>query len=153
MFVRQAQDTKQDRDLVFDLSNDPIVRKASFNTKLIEYEQHCKWYSKTILDKNILFFLVFEAEEFVGQIRFKRETEQSKECVISLSITKSFRGKHIAKQFMKVGIEEMQKKWRDIRSVIAEVKIDNVPSNAFFSKAGFELTSAANTYRLKMRSN
>lgn len=153
MFVRQAQNTKQDRDLVFDLSNDPIVREASFNTKPIEYEQHCEWYSKTISEKNTLFFLIFEAEEFVGQIRFNRKTEQSKECIISLSMTKSFRGRHIAKQFMETGIEEMRKFWCNIHSVIAEVKVDNTPSNALFSRAGFELTSTTNIYRLKLRSN
>ena len=59
MIIRQARDTKNDCDLIFSLSNDPLVRVNSFNTKPIEYADHCKWFEKTIADKNTLFFLVF----------------------------------------------------------------------------------------------
>lgn len=45
----------------------------------------------------------------IRQIRFKRESESSTECVISLSITKLFRGKYIACEFIKPGVEELKK--------------------------------------------
>ena len=69
-------------DFGFSPSNDPLVRSCSFNTKPIEYEQHCKWFVKTIADTDTLFFLVFADEverEFVGQIRFNRESKQFSE--------------------------------------------------------------------------
>lgn len=148
MTIRQAQNTKQDCDLVFSLSNDPLVRACSFNTNPIEYEQHCKWFAKTVSDSNILFFLVFEGEDFVGQIRFNRNSEVSMDCVISLSITERFRGKHIARQFIELGIEEMHNKWYGITTIVAEVKSDNAASNALFIKEGFKLVSSVNTYKL-----
>lgn len=150
MIIRQIENSKQDCDLIFSLSNDPCVRQASFNTKPIEYESHCKWFAKTTTDINTLFFLVFEEGDFVGQIRFNRESEQSTECVISLSITANFRGKHIAKAFLELGIEEMRKKWQEIKTVIAEVKSENTPSNALFQKKGFNLVSSVNTYKLSI---
>lgn len=148
MTIRQAQNTKQDCDLVFSLSNDPLVRACSFNTKPIEYVQHCKWFAKTVSDVNTFFLLIFDNKSFVGQVRFKRESEQSTECVISLSITKEYRGKHIAGNFLQLGIEELKKNWYNIKTVVAEVKDENTASNALFLREGFELISKVNTYKM-----
>ena len=151
MIIRTAQNLQFDRDLIFSLSNDPLVRANSFNQSKIEYSDHCKWYEKTLADKNTLFFLAFaddSEKDFVGQIRFKRDSAQSDECVISLSITEQFRGKHISSEFIELGIDEMKKCWYNIRSVIAEVKSENIASNKLFLKEGFELVSKVNTYRL-----
>ena len=153
MTIRPAQNTQTDRDLIFFLSNDPLVRSVSFNQDKIEYAEQCKWYGKTLADKNTLFFLVFADEterDFVGQIRFKRADEQAEECVISLSITEPFRGKHIAGEFMMKGIEEMQRMWQNIKAVVAEVKDENAASNALFMREGFELISKVNTYKLNI---
>lgn len=153
MIARKAQNNKIDCDMIFSLSNDPLVRANSFNQKKIEYADHCKWFEKAVADKNTLFFLVFaekNEKDFVGQIRFNRESESSSECVISLSITKQFRGKHIAHDFIKLGIEELKKNWHNVESVVAEVKDENIASNKLFIKEGFELISKVNTYRLNI---
>lgn len=151
MIIRNAKNKNKDCNLIYSLSNDPLVRSNSFNTKSIEYADHYKWFEKTVMDKNTLFFLVFSdesEEEFIGQIRFKRECENSNECVISLSITEQFRGKHIAKEFLELGIIELQKNWKKIDTIIAEVKDENIASNKLFEKEGFKLVSRVNTYKL-----
>lgn len=153
MQIRTTKQTSEDCKLVFSLSSDPLVRDCSFNTKPIEYEQHCKWFEKTVIDKNTLFFLIFDDGNFVGQIRFNRESEHSTECVISLSITKEYRGKHIAGKFLELGIDELKKNWYNIRSVVAEVKDENTASNALFLREGFELVSKVNTYMLNIYTN
>lgn len=148
MTIRQAQGTKNDCDLIFSLSNDPLVRSNSFNQNKIEYTDHCKWFEKAVADKNTLFFLLFADEsekDFVGQIRFNRESEKSTECVISLSITEQFRGKHIAGEFIELGIEELKKNWHNVESVVAEVKDENAASNKLFLRERFELI-----YRVKI---
>ncbi len=98
MTVRQAQDTKNDCNLIFSLSNDPLVRANSFNTKPIEYVAHCQ-----------------------------------------------FRGKHIACDFIKLGIEELKKNWHNVETVVAEVKDENAASNKLFLRERFELI-----YRVKI---
>ena len=156
MTIRSAQNTQTDRDLIFFLSNDPLVRSASFNTEQIKYTDHCNWFKKTLADENTLFFLVFADEkeqDFVGQIRFKRQSEQSEECVISLSITEQFRGKHIAAEFLQLGIDELKKNWQDIKYIVAEVKDENIASNTLFMKQGFSLISQVNTYKLDICEN
>ena len=153
MILRHVQNTISDCNLVFSLSNDPLVRANSFNQNKIEYTAHCKWFEKTVTNKNTLFFLVFTdkcEKDFVGQIRFNRESEASAECVISLSITESFRGKHIAPDFLELGIEELKKYWYSVDTVVAEVKDENVASNRLFVKEGFKLVSKVNTYKLNI---
>lgn len=153
MVIRLAKSIKSDCDLIFELSNDPIVRKFSFNQKAILYSDHCTWYKNNLANPNALVFLVFadtNETEFIGQIRFNRISENSSESTISLSITDPFRGKHIASQFLELGIKELSKNWSLINTVVAEVKEENVPSNKLFSSYGFILTPEANTYKLKM---
>lgn len=156
MIARKAQNNKIDCNMIFSLSNDSLVRSNSFNTKPIEYADHCKWFEKSVTDKNTLFFLVFTNEnekDFVGQIRFNRESEASIECVISLSITEQFRGKHIACEFLELGIGELKKNWHNIESVVAEVKDENAASNGLFIKEGFKLVSKVNTFRFSISEN
>ncbi len=150
MNIRKAINNKNDCNIVFALSNDPVVRACSFNTDPIEYENHCRWYKKNVDDINTLFFLIFDSDEFVGQIRFNRDSEESKKCVISLSITKEFRGKHIAGEFLKLGLAELKRCWNNIETVNAEVKTENTASNALFLREGFELISKVNTYKMNL---
>lgn len=142
MDIRKAENTKNDCDLVFSLSNDSLVRANSFSTKPIEYNSHCNWYKRTVLDNNTLFFLIFENKDFVGQIRFCREVENSESCIISLSITESFRGKHISSEFLMLGIKELHCFWIKIHYIIAEVKKENIPSNKLFEENGFILMNS-----------
>ena len=99
MIIRKAYNTQRDCDIVFNLSNDPVVRANSFSQDKIEYPTHKIWFEKTVADKNTLFFLIFLDEnekDFIGQIRYKRESENDTECIISLSMTEAFRGRHIS---------------------------------------------------------
>ena len=156
MTIRYVFNTSSDCLLIFSLSNDSLVRSASFTTDKIEYSDHCEWFKKTLADENTLFFLVFADEteqDFVGQIRFTRRSEQSEECVISLSITEHFRGKHIAAEVLQIGIDELKKNWQDIKYIVAEVKDENIASNKLFMKQGFSLISKVNTYKLDICEN
>lgn len=146
MVIRKVVNNITDCSLIYNLSNDPLVRANSFNSEPIVYENHVRWFNKVINDPNILFFLVFEGDDFVGQLRFVRTCEESKECVISLSITPEYRGKHIGRDFMDKGIIEMKKNWKKIEIVKAEVKCENEASNKLFMKDGFYLVSSVNTY-------
>lgn len=150
MIIRKVKDISVDCSLIYNLSNDPLVRINSFNSEPIIYENHVKWFNKVINDSNILLFLVFEDDDFVGQLRFVRTCEESKECVISLSITPEYRGRHIGQDFMDLGITEMKKYWKKIEIVKAEVKCENEASNKLFMKDGFDLVSSVNTYYKKI---
>lgn len=57
MIIRKVKDITVDSSLIYNLSNDPLVRINSFNSEPIIYENHVKWFNKVINDSNILFFL------------------------------------------------------------------------------------------------
>jgi hypothetical protein len=63
--IREA--TQDDVKIVFDLSNDPVVRSNSIRPGLIDWDEHQRWFAKKILDKNCIIFLAFKPEgEFIG---------------------------------------------------------------------------------------
>ncbi len=153
MDIRKAKNIEKDCNLVFILSNDPIVRANSFSTGKIEYADHVQWYKKMLNDSNVLFFLVFDGADFVGQIRFKRESGQDEECIISLSISEKFRGKGIAKSFIGLGIQKLKKSWHEIKEVTAEVKEGNIVSAKLFESVEFKAVEIGriNVYKLDIK--
>ena len=46
-YLRKA--TIEDRDLLFQWANDPLVRKNSFSTAEIAYEEHVDWYNRVLV--------------------------------------------------------------------------------------------------------
>lgn len=59
---------------VFNLANDPEVRKNSFNQKQINLEDHKIWFNKKISDQNCLLLISKINDDFVGSIRFEQDT-------------------------------------------------------------------------------
>lgn len=142
MTIRFAQSETENRDiqLVYDLSNDPDVRKNSFSHGRISWEEHRRWYSKTIHDPDILFFLIFDNKDFVGQIRFDRR-KNIVSPIINISITKKYRGKGFASDCLKLAVNELKINWTGTIRIIAYVLYENNTSNIFFAKNGFKLIS------------
>lgn len=72
--VRLANIT--DRQNVFDLSNDDMVRQNSINKNKILWENHVKWFDERIKNVEEPFFIVEnEKNDFVAQIRFNNAEE------------------------------------------------------------------------------
>lgn len=57
MQIRSVKNKENDCSLIYNLSNDPLVRSNPFNSEPIIYENNVKWFNKVINDSNILFFL------------------------------------------------------------------------------------------------
>lgn len=100
-----------------------------------------------VTNPNVLFYLAFSSEQFVGQVRFSRTSELSNECTISISVASDFRGKHLGNKLMASCIEKMFIDWSCVQYVLAEVKHNTVASNMLFQKGGFILEMTVNRYR------
>ena len=62
VYLRAAN--SDDTDLLYRWANDPVVRKNSFNTDRILYENHVMWFNRIIEDPNIEgHTLVVDADE------------------------------------------------------------------------------------------
>jgi spore coat polysaccharide biosynthesis predicted glycosyltransferase SpsG/RimJ/RimL family protein N-acetyltransferase len=129
-----------DANLVFNLSNDLLVRKNSINQHEIKWEEHLNWFNSCLQNENYLFLLFFSGEqEFVGQVRFNIEND---EATVSISIAKDFRGKRLSSQMLILSCRELFHKFCSVNKIKAIIKIENSSSVKGFEKAGFSFFSS-----------
>ena len=100
----------EDVKFLFDLSNDPLVRRNSANSKPIEWDGHVKWYSRMLESPDCIFYIVTSPDgEPIGQCRFNR-LDGGWNC--SGSLVPAWRGRGLSKLFlraalMRSGVREM----------------------------------------------
>lgn len=131
--IRKAQE--KDLMNVFQLSNDPLVRKNSINQNKIQLEEHKKWFLNIINSKNNCFFIVENTRnEFIAQIRFQEDTNN--EYFISISIKDSYRGKGFGVKFLKTA-SELFLKQNSYSKIKALIKKDNESSLKSFINSDY----------------
>lgn len=125
-----------DIELYFDWINDPLVREQSYNSKIIDFESHKKWFEVSLRDKSILM-LIFQNEENqnIGQVRFQKQ-DKSK-AIISISVDSKFRGKGYSKEMLELA-SDLFLDLNSNFSIYAFVKLNNLNSRFALEKAGFE---------------
>ena len=128
--------TLNDSKIVFELSNDPIVRSQSINKNFIPWDEHLKWFENKINDKNYLFLLAFDkSDNFIGQIRFQIEENSA---TVSISITEKFRGKGLSKKIITDGCKKVFNEFNNIKNIFAYILPENIASINGFKSAGFK---------------
>lgn len=141
--VRQA--TQADARDIFDLANDEVVRKGSFESGPIAWRDHLKWFKAKLADSNCLFFIVDCQGKFAGQIRFDIPPgmagaiiPEAKEAEISLSLHKHMRGLGLSPFMISRSIEQLLKARKEVTIVRAYIKQNNLASIKCFEEAGFK---------------
>ena len=142
VFLRKAE--KDDMDLLFRWANDPVVRSNSFNTDLIPYENHVKWFNKIMEDPSVLQFILMDDDIPVGQIRLNIEDNEAE---IGYSIGSEFRGKGYGHKILQLIAEEITSEHPQITTLIAKVKTDNIASNKLFKSEGYEMKYSCYTLK------
>jgi UDP-2,4-diacetamido-2,4,6-trideoxy-beta-L-altropyranose hydrolase len=123
----------KDSKFLFNLRNEKIVRKNSFNKKKISYRKHLDWYKKKLKNKNSFFLIAFiKKSKNIGIIRYEKEKEIFK---VSIIIKKLFRKKGYGSLILKKS--EIFLKKRTI--IIAKIKKNNNPSFKLFKKNNYQL--------------
>ena len=132
-FIRKAE--KKDIYLTFDLSNDPVVRENSINSKEILWKDHLDWFGKKINDSNYIFYVIFDNKgEFIGQIRYEINNSTA---VVSISITKNFRGKKLSIPLLIKTAKKIFKERDNIKEIHALIRPNNIPSIKSFQRAHY----------------
>jgi len=119
---------------VFELSNDPVVRSVSFDSDVIVYSDHEKWFEARLKDPSCLFLVFYELNALVAQVRFSKIDTIS--VRISISVSSAFRNKGLGLIIMQEAISQLRAIWT-VSKIKAMVKSDNEASNIFFIKAGY----------------
>lgn len=122
---------KGDAKLIFNWSNDPLVRKMSFDSSQISWIDHIEWFSQKLRDGNTMILIFQDDGLDVGVVRI----ELKEKAIIGISIAAEFRGKKFASDMLIMACEAFWR--RENIPVFAYIKKDNVASIKSFKKAGF----------------
>ena len=129
-YLRSAEES--DIDLIYRWRNDESVRVWCFDTSEIPYEHHVNWYHNALEREDIEIFILIENDNPAGQVRL---TYWYDELVISYSIDKSFRGRHLGQRIVTMLEKKIQRESefrKDGEYFVAYVKKDNLVSRRVF---------------------
>lgn len=134
VYLRDA--TEQDRDLLFQWTNDEEVRKNSFSMEKIAYKEHCRWFDKMMQNENCIQWILLADDEPVGQIRVSIEGESAE---IGYSVSAERRGEGFGKLMLRQAMERVRAEFPTIRKLIAKVKPENIASRKVFADNGYRM--------------
>jgi RimJ/RimL family protein N-acetyltransferase len=129
--------TYDDMDLLYKWANDKDVRKNSFNSKPIPYEDHVKWFGNIMSDETVLQYIMCEQNIPIGQIRLNIENDKA---YIGYSISADNRGKGLGVAMIRLLISELCNIGYHNLTLIGQVKYDNYASAKAFEKCGFTMS-------------
>lgn len=131
-YLRDA--TMADMDLLFEWANELSVRKNSFSTEEITYEEHQRWYSELLERKDSRQYIyVFDGED-VGQARI---TIHGEEAEIGYSICAERRGMGHGKNLLQLLYNQVRKDFPEVEKLVAKVKPGNIASQRAFLDVGY----------------
>ncbi|MCR5177212.1 MAG: GNAT family N-acetyltransferase [Anaerovibrio sp.] len=131
LYLRVADEN--DKLLLFEWSNDPEVRKNSFNTDSISLPEHEQWLKNALADGNTLIYILMEKDIPVGQVRLVHG-----DCwQVNYSIAAGCRGKGYGKRIIHMAENELIQAGHAKERLYAEVRPDNVASQRIFLGLGY----------------
>lgn len=139
MFFKIELVKKVDIKNVFELSNDFIVRRNSFNFDKINWTDHIIWFNKVIRDRKIVFYVIkTKKNRFVGQVRFNLVENTRFDYIVNISLIKDFRGKGLGSKVLKIAIKKIKNDF-DAHRIFAYIKDNNKASIKCFLKNDFKI--------------
>ena len=130
MKIREAKES--DTRLIFNWSNDSLVRSQSFNSNIIEFENHKNWFKEKLQNDNSLLLINKFGENNIGLVRFELENDK---CKVGILIDEKFRGKGFS-SLMLINSSTYYFNRFSI-PIFAHIKESNTASIRSFEKAGY----------------
>jgi UDP-2,4-diacetamido-2,4,6-trideoxy-beta-L-altropyranose hydrolase len=124
-----------DCHLIWEWTNDTIVRSGSFCSKPIPLKEHRKWFNERLGDLNSsLYIIIVDKIIPVGLIRFDKSGQGAE---IGINIAATFRGCGYSYEAITMGSSYLFQE-SDIPRIYAHIKPDNIASLKAFNKAGYK---------------
>lgn len=123
---------EKDFKFLFELRNNPEVRKYMFNKNELKWERHVEYWKKRISEKIPSYTIVADGK-YTGII--KLDWSEFDECYyVSIIIMPEYQRKGIAK----MALELLENKFRT-KKIRAKIIPENEASKKLFESAGFKL--------------
>jgi len=129
--------TLDDMDLLFEWANDEAVRKNSFSSEKILYENHQKWFSNLLKKENCRQYLYCVGENPIGQVRI---TAEGTAAEIGYSICASHRGRGYGKKMLQLAYKQVRQDLPQVQTLFGRVKPENSASSKVFLDLGYKET-------------
>jgi len=123
-----------DMELTFQWAKNEDLRKFSFNTNPIDWQEHKTWFANKVQDVNCFYFLAEWKDRIIGSVRFDRVDDTG---VISYLVDPKFQGRGFGKFLISRGIIELSKRNSGVSSVIGRVTKENKSSARVFEALAF----------------
>ena len=124
----------KDSFLIYNWSNDSLVRSQSFNSKKIDLKEHEKWYQSKLKNERFLFYIFEICEKPFSLVRFEIKKDKT---VIGILVDNKYRGKKLSHKVLNKACKEYFKCYN--KPIFAYIKKTNIYSVSAFKKAGFKL--------------
>lgn len=112
------------------------MRKGSFNTEIIDYDEHKMWFAAKIKDKRVKMYIAeIENGQKIGQVRFDEDTDNRWQ--INVNLNPQFFSKGFGGKVIKSATDYFFREESDVCEIVAKIKEGNVASLKAFAKAGF----------------
>lgn len=142
-YLREA--AAEDMDLLYQWANDQTVRRNSFSTAEIAYEEHKEWFAQLLSRNDCKQYIYLYDGEPIGQARI---TILGEEAEIGYSICAEKRGMGHGKTLLKLLYSRVKEEFPDIKKLTAKVKPENIASQRAFLEVGYLKKYEA--YEIKM---
>ena len=123
MKIREAN--IDDSNDIFEWRNDPITRQMSFDSDVVTFSTHNKWFENSLHNKNR--YLLIVEEKSTAEININLNPLERGKRFYSTVISKSISYFNIINN-------------KRIKTIIAKIKKKNIASKRSFMKCGFKLS-------------
>jgi len=125
----------EDCQLLWQWSNEPVVRSASFNTQPIAWEEHIEWFNSKLNNPAWYCYIVLNDKGLpVGLVR---TDTIGNEAEISISIGSDFRGQGFGAEALRLASERLFRD-TDVKRINAYIKQENTASILAFTEANYK---------------
>lgn len=143
IYLRKA--TSEDMKMLFDWANDEDVRRNSFNSNKITWEEHKVWFERLMKDENQYQYILMVDNIPAGQIRLNCVDGKAE---IGYSIAPKYRGRGLGTKIIELAKEETEANIKEINMLVAKVKPENAASEKCFERCHF--LNKYNYYELEL---
>lgn len=137
----------EDAGLIRAIRNDADVRRVSWQTAVVQPDEHAKWLTNKLADPESRLYVIVAGGDDIGQIRLDRRSAD--EAEVSLALLQDWRGKGFGREAI---VQACEAAFHDlgVSTVVAEIKTGNAASESAFASAGFSDTRRSRT-KVEMR--